>query len=110
MADILIKGMEMPKEGGVIVIYKEGNSFYTTKAGEGKRYPIIPIPSHGRLINADELYEKTAELEAQALHLVGSSDEWRKWSTILAERTAFKYDVADAPTVIEASEEVAKHE
>lgn len=52
---VLIKGMDMPKEGGVIVIYKEGNSFYTAKAGEGRRYPLIPVPPHGRLIDADEV-------------------------------------------------------
>lgn len=50
---ILIKGMKMPKEGGVIVIYKEGNSFYTTKEGEGRRYPLIHVSPHGRLIDAD---------------------------------------------------------
>lgn len=59
------------------------------------------------LINAEKLYEKTAELEAQALHMVEKSihdedlSEWRKWSAILNERTAFKYDIEDAPIVEE---------
>ena len=59
-----------------------------------------------RLINADRLYEKTAEWEAAALAQVERyiSDEenvfeWERWTTILNERTAFKHDVADAPTV-----------
>lgn len=58
-----------------------------------------------RLIDADALYEKTADWEAQALHMVETTmhdeDEtkWRRWSIILTERTAFKYDVADAPTI-----------
>lgn len=55
---ILIKGMKMPKEGGVIVIYKEGNSFYTTKEGEGRRYPLIHVSPHGRLIDADALEQE----------------------------------------------------
>ena len=58
-----------------------------------------------RLIDANELYEKTAEWEAKALHAVEvtmndkDETEWRKWSAILCERSAFKFDIADAPTV-----------
>lgn len=65
-----------------------------------------------RLIDADELYEKTAEWEARALAVVekltsepfvemdvDEITEWRRWSCILNERSAFKYDVADAPTI-----------
>ena len=65
-----------------------------------------------RLIDADALYEQTAEWEASALHHIEELNrtplaemddderfEWRKWSAILAERSAFKHDVADAPTV-----------
>lgn len=58
-----------------------------------------------RMIDADALYERTAEWEAQALHMVEvtMNDEdqtkWQKWSTVLAERSAFKHDIADAPTI-----------
>lgn len=58
-----------------------------------------------RLIDGDVLYERTAEWEAQALHMVFVTmhdedlTEWRKWSTILTERSAFMHDVADAPTI-----------
>jgi len=58
-----------------------------------------------RLIDGNALYEKTAEWEAQALHMVEKTmhdednAEWKRWSTVLAERSAFKYDVADAPTI-----------
>lgn len=57
------------------------------------------------LISRRALYEKTAEWEAKAAKMVKATmydddlTEWRKWSAILAERTAFKYDVADAPSV-----------
>lgn len=63
-----------------------------------------------RLIDADALYERACSLEAQALDYVGKlierdgdkvSVEWRIWSAILAERTAFKHDVFDAPTIKE---------
>lgn len=65
-----------------------------------------------RMIDADALYEKTAEWEARALAVIEKLNrkpfeemdaneitEWRKWSCILNERSAFKHDVADAPTV-----------
>lgn len=61
-----------------------------------------------RLIDADALYEKACDLEAQALDYAvkisndeEKREEWLKWSTILTERTAFKYDVNDAPTIEE---------
>ena len=56
-------------------------------------------------ISRETLYNKTAEWEAQALAQVGQHmhdddpAEWRRWSTILTERSAFKHDVADAPTI-----------
>lgn len=59
-----------------------------------------------RLIDGDALYEKACDLEAQALDYTvkissdeEKRDEWLKWSAILAERTAFKHDVYDAPTI-----------
>lgn len=62
-----------------------------------------------RLIDAENLYEKTAEWEAHALEHIGKlneqegyetpSLEWRKWTAILNERSAFKYDIMDAPTI-----------
>ena len=59
------------------------------------------------LINREALYEKACGLEAQALSYVGKiandeirTDEWRIWSAILAERTAFKHDIFDAPEVL----------
>lgn len=58
------------------------------------------------LINREALYEKACDLEAQALAYVGKIandetkiEEWRIWSAILAERTAFKHDIFDAPEV-----------
>ena len=59
-----------------------------------------------RVIDADPLYEKACRLEAQALNHIEKimhdeerTEEWKIWSAILAERTAFKHDVFDAPTI-----------
>lgn len=58
------------------------------------------------LINREALYEKACGLEAQALAYVEKIandetkiEEWRIWSAILVERTAFKHDIFDAPEV-----------
>ena len=88
---VLIKGMDMPKEGGVVVIYKEDNSFYTTKAGEGRRYPLIHVSPHGRLINADALKVKFTKTDANGINLE-------------LDRYALKC-IETAPTIIEAEEE-----
>ena len=61
--------------------------------------------SMSNLIDKKVLYNHFVDLEAIALEQVKKhmhdedSTEWRIWSTILAERTAYKYDVFDAPTV-----------
>lgn len=71
--------------------------------------PLIDVSDHRALIDKDALYDQTAEWEAQALAQVkeycGGESSWeqaeyRKWTTILSERSAFKFDVADAPVVI----------
>lgn len=76
-----------------------------------KDCPLVPVPSHGDLIDRNTLYDKTAKLEEQALVLVAEfgpdddRDKWRWWSAVLTERTAFKHDVADAHTIIPADKE-----
>lgn len=58
-----------------------------------------------RLINADELYEQTAKWEQHAMEQVAkyspadNRDLWRWWNAILMERTSFKHDIMDAPTI-----------
>lgn len=60
------------------------------------------------LISRQALYEKITDLEARALDYVGKlierdgdepSEEWKVWTAILNERTAFKHDVMDAQVV-----------
>lgn len=66
MADILIKGMEMPKVAGrteaIITILKDGTAQIAIspaddEIGYWKEYPLIPVPPHGRLIDADALVD-----------------------------------------------------
>ncbi len=124
MADILIRGMEMPKGCGgcPCSIYgacdavkgrKSMPAEYRWSANKRPTWcPLIALPEgHGDLIDRNALYEKTAEWEATALHMVEKTinDEdtakWKRWSAILTERSAFKFDVADAPTIVPAEKE-----
>lgn len=61
MSDILIKGLEMPKEGGtVLILYHNGvvEEHNVTIVGEPKKKSdsvAIPVPEHGDLIDRDAL-------------------------------------------------------
>ena len=126
---VLVRGMEMP-QGNCEWIDKdchlhrckllneyddckmqEGLCWYTTCEEQFVNCPLVEVPEEfGDLIDKEKLYERTAEWESQALNQVQKlmhrddeegKAEWRRWSAILNERTAFKHDVADAPVVIE---------
>lgn len=73
-----------------------------------------------KYIDAIPLYEHAVALEAKALDVVqklnarhfaqmGADDitAWKVWSCILNERTAFKHDIMDAPTVDAVERKVA---
>ena len=80
MSGVLIKGMEMPKDGchHMICIYADG----TVSTG-GRVYMAVPVPPHGRLIDADALLRTAME----------NFDFVPRWM------------VKEAPTVIPADED-----
>ena len=71
---ILIKGMEMPKDGchHMICIYADG----TVSTG-GRVYMAVSVPPHGRLIDADVLLASFKE----------SIDECHKWANEIPNET-----------------------
>ena len=79
MSNILIEGMEMPTEGGTIVVYKISGKFFAARAGRDELFPIVPVPPHGRLIDADNL----------ANSITGA---------------IYRSDIREAPTVVPAEE------
>lgn len=106
MADLLIKGMEMPKsckecelmmdcdscEGWEVVCVLQGCLGYLRDLPEDKRLedcPLVEVPAHGRLVDADLLYDKW---------MWGSTDRTAKTKCIEL------IDLSLAPTVIEASD------
>ena len=80
---VLIKGMEMPTEGMVIAIYKLNGKFYASVHGT-ELCPLVSVPPHGRLIDADELTGK-AYMDGKLMCVEMD-------------------DIEEAPTIIEAEE------
>lgn len=62
MSDILIRGMEMPTSGRVIAIYKLQGKFYASANGT-ELCPLVELPPHGRLIDADALMGHLGDVE-----------------------------------------------
>ena len=75
---VYIKGMEMPTEGMVIAIYKLDGKFYASVHGT-ELCPLVSVPPHGRLIDADVLIK-----------------------CIPNEEIASRMAITNAPTIIEA--------
>ena len=72
---------------------------------KGLSYKAVTVPDHGTLIEQKPLYDKALKLEAEAMAKVNGSDAMKErliWQTILAERSAFKLDIADAHVIIPA--------
>lgn len=61
-------------------------------------------------ISKDDLYTKIVRLEKEAMEetiklaQTDNIEEWKRWNTILNERSAFKYDVMDAPVITQTSD------
>ena len=94
---ILIKGMDMPKdiEPGLAIVFANGidgkryaRLYHYRHGGLTEWLEAVPVPNHGRLIDADEL------IKPRNQHIDVHSDEW-----YVEVRT-----IEDAPTIIEAEE------
>ena len=116
MSGVYIPGMEMPTDcfdcqfalDGMCVAMTPVSTRRWTSEETTNYCPLIPVPDHGDLIDRTALYANAAEWEMQARHLAVTSPDARtfdKWQTILSERASFKFDVADAPTIIPADKE-----
>ena len=98
---ILIKGMEMPKYGCDNCFLRTGNYCgriekdeavveYARKNERHPDCPLVPVPSHGRLIDGDLLPWILANKDVD----YASYEDWEKLCDA----------IRDAPTIIEAEE------
>lgn len=109
---LIIKGMEIPKDGFVEILIRddgtiqqtgrsyriEGTDYYAPYIGETPAiYEAIPIPPHGRLINADAMFKDICD-DINAMTAVGIAVDgqwlWDKLNDALE----------NAPTIIEAED------
>ena len=96
---ILIRGMEMPTDRSRwVVIYPDGKVDYSDKTDEWEtlKDKAVPVPPHGRLIDADALIAKLNMMIAMAFGEGNTAFHF-------AYRSLGKV-VENAPTIIEAEE------
>ena len=121
MMGIYIKGMEMPDIGSYLVVIDNntpGKTFITFKHAYDSRqivgsYEAIPVPPHGRLIDADKLGIRDAEKQAYEAYLREKDEDFIEEPIIEYHRgyleglTHASGRVKFAPTIIPADEEEA---
>ena len=94
MSGIYISKLEMPKDGEFIIVRSDGESYYVSKSPkEAKKGHAIPVPYHGRLIDADALCKAMSDYDW------GQDSYWDEAAVGL---------VCDAPTIIPADKEAGE--
>jgi len=101
MPDILIRGMEMPKNGSItVVICSDGTIINASSDVPAIKqgYRAIEVPPHGDLISRDEA--------VSVLQNIGSRDYRREKGTICDAIKMISHSQY-VPTIVPASEEAA---
>ena len=104
--DILIKGMEMPKSPVLFCIHPDGKVFADLEGG-WREYQAVPVPEHGRLIDADAL---TNAIESTDWYHQAPNKEMVHGANSAGHQAWYKeqdvYSAIDnAPTIIPAEDE-----
>lgn len=90
---ILIKGMEMPKEVPIIFCIHPDGKVFADLEGGWREYKAVPVQPHGRLIDADALYESYAlDTNIDVMASVKRINEY------------MQLKIDEAPTIIPAKE------
>lgn len=102
MADILIRGMEMPKENEILVFDMWHGKIYARSTANigAKFYEVVPLPEgHGRLGDLTEIEKKLQKT------LDEMGDRWLSSPSMMAQRVAIVADlkkVKESHTIIPA--------
>ena len=107
---ILIKGMEMPKPFDHLFVGKTLRviCMVRNKTEDGDDvvwYPLIEIPPHGRLIDADELYKAIKRLHVGFYAAYEKDKKDERMAALLELDLAARMVFDDAPTIIPADKE-----
>lgn len=107
---ILIRGIEMPKENAIcVVIFPDGR--VTSQFGVPHLGTAMPVPPHGKLIDADKLGIREAEKQAYEAYLQAKGEDFIEEPLVEYQRgyldglTHASGLVRFAPTVIPADEQ-----
>lgn len=96
---LLIKGMEMPKEGRLTLQISADGAVYVVNScditAETYMTDAVPVSPHGRLIDADAFLATIRPCSA--------SDEFQACTFLTVKRLLFEH-IEAAPTVMEAEE------
>ena len=112
---VIVKGMEMPKScskcrwfdmgGGYgyqcTLLHKSFDMWNKISVARDKECPLIELPLHGRLIDADALINELASEHVGGLEAIKTYTEADTWTSGL--HTAWR-TIDDADTVIEAED------
>lgn len=111
MSGIYIPGMEMPTTGLYLVSVDNScgkdETVMTVKRMLGNRdvcqiigaYSLVPVPDHGRLIDADALDDILADQSEDAYNRTHAPRSWER------ALSAMRDYLEDAPTIIPADKE-----
>jgi len=96
---VLIKGMEMPEAGQTITIAVNWDgSLYARLEPVGHWCPLVEVPPHGRLIDADALFKRMFVGADGQRFPDKDVDGWEHSYTF----RGIKHEILSAPTIIEA--------
>lgn len=103
MSGVYIKGMEMPKNCASCVLDRFCKH-WDIRSDRDEDCPLIPVPDHGRLIDADALWKE--EKSADALHKLRPKGESVIYDAgFLAGYRAAAQIASKMPTIIPADKE-----
>lgn len=100
MSGIYIPGMKMPTRGEYRCVVRTWGEEVTIDlyGDEELRGVVIPVPDHGRLIDANALTKIIIDQENNEYNIKHQPRNWAK------AMCAFEEIVVDAPTIIQADE------
>ena len=96
---VYIKGMEMPTGPVLFCIHPDGKVFADLE-GNWREYKAVPVPKHGRLIDADALEDNNITYYALPVLKNVTDAAIREAELVIRLK-----DLDAAPTIIPASEE-----
>lgn len=98
---VLIKGMEMPKGSHEIIVRIQSDGRVLDQWGHrfNQEFIAVPVPPHGRLIDADAMDDILADQSEDAYNRTHAPRSWER------ALSAMRDYLDDAPTIIPASEE-----